>query len=308
MAYGTGAAVALIEEPLVLSDRDLARVVKLVYQRAGINLHDGKRELITARLQKRLRVLRLSSFGPYLDLLDRDATGDEMTAFLDALATNHTSFFREQQHFDLLQSRIVPELLARPGRPSIDTWSAACSTGEEPYTLAMTLAESLPTGAEGFRMLASDLSTKALSAARSATYKLERVKDLPINGSVPGSTTRAVAEQDAILMPIPQNDHPGGLARPLSCQVRVASLFDLPIPPSAPPVRNRGCWQSHHAREACGMGAGQGSTSPFMNRQLRERLQSGIRRLLSQFRHVRRWTTRLDRCSCRRATTCLPKI
>ncbi|MCX6537701.1 MAG: protein-glutamate O-methyltransferase CheR [Acidobacteria bacterium] len=181
MGTRTGAAIALIEEPLVLSDRDLARVVKLVYQRAGINLHDGKRELITARLQKRLRHLRMSSFGQYLDVLDRDGVGEEMTAFLDAIATNHTSFFREPQHFDLLRSRVVPELVARPGWPCVDIWSAACSTGEEPYTLAMTLAESLPNGAEGYRMLASDLSTKALTAARSATYKIERVKDLPLD-------------------------------------------------------------------------------------------------------------------------------
>ncbi|MEI6669811.1 MAG: protein-glutamate O-methyltransferase CheR [Acidobacteriota bacterium] len=181
MATRTAAAVSIIEDPLVLSDRDLGRVVKLVYERAGINLHDGKRELITARLQKRLRTLGLTSFGLYLDLLERDGTGGEMTAFLDALATNHTSFFREPQHFELLRSRVIPELMARPGHPAIDIWSAACSTGEEPYTLAMTLAEALPSGAEGFRMLASDLSTKALTAARSATYKMDRVKDMPLD-------------------------------------------------------------------------------------------------------------------------------
>jgi chemotaxis protein methyltransferase CheR len=165
----------------VLSDRDLMRVVKLVYQRAGINLNEGKRELITARLQKRLRTLGLSQFGQYLDLLERDSAGAEMTLFLDALATNHTSFLREPQHFELLKSRVIPEQLQRAGTPHIDIWSAACSTGEEPYTLAMTLAETMPNGAEGFKMLASDLSTKALAAARSATYKLDRVKDVPID-------------------------------------------------------------------------------------------------------------------------------
>jgi len=179
-------ARALVTPPFVgespaLSDRDLQRVVKLVYERAGINLHDGKRELITARLQKRLRTLHIESFGAYLDLLTQDKTGGEMTLFLDALATNHTSFFREPQHFDLLRSRIAPELAAKPGRAPTDIWCAACSTGEEPYTLAMTLAEALPNGADGFRMLASDLSTKALAAARSATYKMERVKDIPLD-------------------------------------------------------------------------------------------------------------------------------
>jgi len=181
MASRAAITLPIAEQALVLSDRDLARVVKLVYDRAGINLHEGKRELITARLQKRLRALRLHSFGQYLDILGRDADGLEMTAFLDALATNHTSFFREPQHFDLLKSRVVPELLARPGRPPIEIWSAACSSGEEPFTLAMTLAECLPAGADGFRMLASDLSTKALAIAKSGTYKMDRVKDMPLD-------------------------------------------------------------------------------------------------------------------------------
>jgi chemotaxis protein methyltransferase CheR len=165
----------------VLSDRDLAFVVKLVYERAGIRLHDGKRELVAARLQKRLRHHGLDSYKEYLELLQQDGSGDEMVAFLDALATNHTYFFREEQHFDFVRTTLVPELLARPGRACIEGWSAACSSGEEPYTLAMTLAEALPDGPEGFRLLASDLSTKVLATARSGVYKMERVKDLPLN-------------------------------------------------------------------------------------------------------------------------------
>jgi chemotaxis protein methyltransferase CheR len=171
---------AVPDQTPVLGDRDLAFVVKLVYERAGIRLHDGKRELVAARLQKRLRHHGLSSYRDYLQLLQDDASGDEMVAFLDALATNHTYFFREEQHFDLVRSRLVPEWLARPGRACIEGWSAACSSGEEPYTLAMTLAESLPAGADGFRLLASDLSTKVLATARSGVYKMERVKDLPL--------------------------------------------------------------------------------------------------------------------------------
>jgi chemotaxis protein methyltransferase CheR len=166
----------------VLSDRDLTFVVKLVYRRAGIRLHDGKRELVASRLQKRLRHHGLDSYKAYLELLQQDdASGDEMVAFLDALATNHTYFFREAQHFDFVRATLVPELLARRGRAGIEGWSAACSSGEEPYTLAMTLAEALPTGPEGFRLLASDLSTKVLATARSGVYKMERVKDIPLH-------------------------------------------------------------------------------------------------------------------------------
>jgi chemotaxis protein methyltransferase CheR len=173
------AAATFVDSGPVLSDRDLACIVTLVYERAGIRLHDGKRELITARLQKRLRLLGLSSYREYLDLLQRDASGEEMVAFLDAIATNHTSFFREEQHFAFLRDRVLPGLLARPGRQEIRVWSAACSTGEEPYTLAITLADALPDGADGVNLFASDLSTKALATARGAVYKMDRVRGIP---------------------------------------------------------------------------------------------------------------------------------
>ena len=110
-------------------------------------------------------------------MLERQQSGDEMVAFLDAIATNHTYFFREEQHFAFLRDRIVPgRCEAKPGRPHLDMWCAACSTGEEPYTLAITLADSLKSGADGFSMLASDLSTKALATARGAVYKMDRVQ------------------------------------------------------------------------------------------------------------------------------------
>ncbi len=180
MASGAAAGLTLDAGP-VLSDRELAQIVVLVYERAGIRLHDGKRELVTARLQKRLRHLGLGSYREYLHYLETDQSGEEMVAFLDAIATNHTYFFREEQHFAFLRERIVPTLEARPGRPAIDIWSAACSTGEEPFTLGITLADVLKDGADGFTMLASDLSTKALATARSGIYKMERVKDLPLD-------------------------------------------------------------------------------------------------------------------------------
>jgi chemotaxis protein methyltransferase CheR len=173
------AAPYALEGGPALSDKELAFIVKLVYERAGIRLHDGKRELVTARLQKRLRHHGMRSYGSYLEYLQNDRSGEEMVAFLDAIATNHTYFFREPQHFDFLRDRIVPALAARPGRPPLTIWSAACSTGEEPYTLAITLADASPAGPDGFSMLASDLSTKALATARGGVYKLERVKDVP---------------------------------------------------------------------------------------------------------------------------------
>jgi chemotaxis protein methyltransferase CheR len=177
VALKHSAAIALDSGP-VLTDKDLSFVVKLVYDRAGIRLHDGKRELITARLQKRLRALGMSSYKEYLAYLQNEQSGDEMVAFLDALATNHTYFFREEQHFAILRDKVVPEMMV-PGKNRLEIWSAACSSGEEPYTLAITLADVLPAGPEGFSIFGSDLSTKALAAARSGVYKMERVKDIP---------------------------------------------------------------------------------------------------------------------------------
>ena len=164
------------DSDLTLTDREMSSVMQLVYRHSGITLHEGKRPLVLARLQKRLRVHGLTSFGAYLDHVERDQTGAELIALLDAIATNHTYFFREPQHFDLLRTRIAAAG-AGSRRGPLRIWCAACSTGEEPYTIAMTLLD-MP-DAPDFTILASDLSTKALKAAASATYKMAAVQALP---------------------------------------------------------------------------------------------------------------------------------
>jgi chemotaxis protein methyltransferase CheR len=169
-------------DPPPLTDRELALIVRLVYEKSGITLHEGKRALITARLQKRLRETDVESFGDYIELVQKDVTGQELVVLLDSIATNHTSFFREPEHFAFLRTRIVPDWLASGGKEPLDVWSAACSTGEEPYTLAVTLHEALPERDRGrFRILASDLSTKALRVAESGVYKMERVEGIPLD-------------------------------------------------------------------------------------------------------------------------------
>jgi chemotaxis protein methyltransferase CheR len=172
-------------EPPPLTDRDLAAIISLVYRKSGITLHEGKRALVTARLQKRLRATGTRTFSEYLKLVEHDRSGDELVMLLDAIATNHTSFFRENEHFEMLKTKIVPDWLAAHGGPAshetLDVWSAACSSGEEPYTLAMALLQAMPEKAQSrFRILASDLSTKALKAAEAGVYRIEKVKDLPI--------------------------------------------------------------------------------------------------------------------------------
>jgi chemotaxis protein methyltransferase CheR len=147
-----------------------------VYERSGITLHAGKRALVLARLQKRLRAGGFASFREYLSHVESDTSGAEVTALLDAIATNHTSFFREPQHFDFLRSTIVPSVAHAPLR----VWSAACSSGEEAVTIAITLLEALaPHQQTRIRILGSDLSTKALGIASSGVYKMERVTAIP---------------------------------------------------------------------------------------------------------------------------------
>jgi chemotaxis protein methyltransferase CheR len=166
--------------PHEVSDRDLAAIVRMVYEKSGITLHAGKRALVAARLQKRLRHHGVATFRDYLTLLQNDVTGEELTAMLDAITTNHTSFFREPQHFDYLAKSVLPPLRSAGRGTPILGWSAACATGEEPYTIAITAAELFghDTG-HAIRLLASDLSTRAVARASAGIYRADRTSGMP---------------------------------------------------------------------------------------------------------------------------------
>lgn len=171
------ASVGYTLEGVTLGDKELAQISNLVRTKAGIALTPAKRPLIIARLQKRLRHLQLRSYAEYMKVLESDTSGEELTSFLDALTTNHTYFFREEQHFELLASGVVPEWRKRNPSGPLRMWCAACSSGQEPYTIAMTLAD-MPQPVP-FTMLASDLSTKVLEKASSGVYRMEDVRGLP---------------------------------------------------------------------------------------------------------------------------------
>ena len=155
-----------------LSPLDFEQFRSLAHEKFGLDLPDGKQQLVAARLGKKMRELNLGSFHAYYKHVVEDGTGEALTAMIDALTTNHTSFFRESAHFDFLRRTIVPALRSRA---SLTLWSAACSSGEEPYSLAFSLFDELgPEFQSKVRILATDISTKVLRLAQVAVYSSER--------------------------------------------------------------------------------------------------------------------------------------
>jgi len=171
-------AVLLRVAEVALSDREMDHIVRLVYERSGIALHSGKRALVVARLHKVLKAGGFASFADYIHHVETDRTGHELSVLLDAITTNHTSFFREDEHFRYLAERVVPPLAATD-RP-LRVWCAACSTGQEPVTLAVTLMEALPESQHRrIRLLASDISTRALKTANAGVYPMRVAAGVP---------------------------------------------------------------------------------------------------------------------------------
>ncbi len=158
------------EAEFTLTPADFARVRELIYQRAGISLHAGKQAMVYSRLSRRLRETPFTAFGDYLQWLER-ASGAEAEAewqeFVNCLTTNLTNFFREEHHFTAL----ADDLRARAARP-IRLWCNAASTGEEPYSLAMTVIETLGVSAQ-VRLVCSDIDTKVLATAQRGVYPAE---------------------------------------------------------------------------------------------------------------------------------------
>ncbi len=155
--------------------QDFERVRGMIYARAGIRLEASKFNMVYSRLSRRLRALSLSSFRAYLDLLDAD-DAHEWQAFTNALTTNLTSFFREPHHFDVME-----KYLAEHGRrgAKFRIWSAACSTGEEAYSIAMRVVEHFNSWTPPVQIIASDLDTTCLDTAAAGAYPLARLENLP---------------------------------------------------------------------------------------------------------------------------------
>lgn len=167
-----------------LSDRDFKRIGQVVYQHCGINLHDGKRELVQARLVKLLRGSHFKDVSEYLDEVLNAPESPQFADLIDSLSTNLTSFFREVEHFDYLAQHYLPRLIEKKSHMAgrrIRAWSAASSTGEEPYSIAMTVKHALETAGSHCEaaILATDISHRVLRTAKEGVYAKLRVGPVP---------------------------------------------------------------------------------------------------------------------------------
>lgn len=164
-----------------MDDKVFQRFRDLVYSRSGINLGPAKKSLVCARVAKRLRILNLENYSEYLEYLAEDSSGEEVVQLLDVISTNVTSFFREPEHFKVLNELFSQWIQA--GQNRIRIWSCACSTGEEPYTIAVSLLDKMkdmgisPNRVD-IRILATDISTTVLNKCRAGRYQQDKTKGL----------------------------------------------------------------------------------------------------------------------------------
>lgn len=166
----------------VINDPDFSRLRRLIYEQSGISLAEDKKSMLELRIRRRLKSLGLNSFAQYCQyLFTHEGRKNEVIHLIDVVTTNKTDFFRESAHFDYLLAKALPDLIARYGlgRPFL-IWSAGCSTGEEPYTLAIVLSDfgSVHPGFR-FRVLATDISTAVLAKAKVGVYSCETVRPVP---------------------------------------------------------------------------------------------------------------------------------
>ena len=164
-----------------IADQEYDFIRRIVYDHSRINLGDDKKVLVTSRLAKRLRALNLNGYGDYCRLLKSPTGGEELGNLVDVISTNHTNFFRESKHFEFLQQTVLPDWTPRLAKQcdTFRVWSAASSSGEEPYTIAIVLADYFSKlSGVGWAIEASDISTRILAKAREAIYAQERLVEV----------------------------------------------------------------------------------------------------------------------------------
>lgn len=170
------------DHTIAMSETDFRRLSGLVEEICGIRMPEAKRHMLEYRLAKRLRALGVRSFRDYYRLLtERDDDAEELVRMIDAVTTNKTEFFREPAHFSFLAERVLPGFLRTVAGKPVNLWSAGCSSGEEPYTLAMVLSEyACNCGPLAFSILATDISTRMLEKAHLGIYEEEKIAPVPL--------------------------------------------------------------------------------------------------------------------------------
>ncbi|PTL76432.1 protein-glutamate O-methyltransferase CheR [Vitiosangium sp. GDMCC 1.1324] len=168
----------------MLGDREFSLFQELIYRHAGIHLSDAKKALLEGRLTRRLRELGLRSFTDYYRYVTQEEHEEERVRMLDCISTNETRFFREPSHFRLLEEQVIPRWLAQASAGRRDkrlrVWSAGCSTGEEPYSLAMLLLDHCsPSQGWEIEIVATDLSSRVLEQARAGLWPIQRAEEIP---------------------------------------------------------------------------------------------------------------------------------
>lgn len=184
-ALDAGLEGAPYDREFQFSDADFRSLVALAHERTGISLSDSKRNLIYSRLSRRLRALGMTSFRAYREYLSSPDGEQEIESFINSISTNLTKFFRESHHFDHLRDRVaLPFSQASASKPGqrLRIWSAGCSTGEEPYTIASVLRRAIPDiERQDVRILATDIDTEVLSKAANGEYPAASIEDIPEN-------------------------------------------------------------------------------------------------------------------------------
>lgn len=160
-----------------LTESEFRQIGRLARERFGLDLRAGKEQLVSARLGKKIREAGFRTFREYFEYVVSDRTGEALIEMIDALTTNYTGFLREPAHFEFLRQAVLPALRSRE---RIEIWSAACATGEEPYSIAFSVTEELgPLAAQEIHILATDISTRALRTAQKAVYPADRFENVP---------------------------------------------------------------------------------------------------------------------------------
>jgi len=160
---------AIKNREFVMTARDFDTIRDIVSERTGIVLADGKRDMVYGRLVRRLRVLGLSSFTEYCGLISKD-DNDELSEFVNAITTNLTAFFRENHHFEYLENELLPSIIKNKKNRKLRIWSAGCSSGEEPYSIAMIVRENVPNDWD-IKILATDLDSNMVARGSSGIYE-----------------------------------------------------------------------------------------------------------------------------------------